>query len=124
MYTPKTTIPDERTYRVRLLGTGASAPTKQLGSGVTITRTAAGVYKLTFAKNPGTFIGFAWGLGATTPGDVKGHTVTRDTMTDATSAGASAYIEVSLWNASDAADDLQATEYADLAITFGNGASS
>ena len=123
MNTPKSTIPDERRYRVRLLGTGASAPTKQLGNGVTVTRTAAGVYKLTFAKNPGTFVGFNANLGAATPSDVKGHTVTRDTPVDATTT-TSAYIEISLWNASDAADDLQATEYMDLELVYGNSASA
>lgn len=109
-------VPDERHIRVRLLGTGTT-PTVELGQRVTVTRTAAGVYKVTFDEGQGTFVGFAWALGAATPGDVKGHTVTRDTYT-APTATASGFIEVSLWSATFAADDLQATEYMDLDFVF------
>lgn len=108
-----------RIHHVRLLGTGSSTPTKEIGHGITVSRTAAGVYKCQWAlgASPGTFLGFTWGLGASTPGDVKGHTVTRSTITAETSS-AGYFISVSLWNASDAADDLQATEYMDLTFHF------
>lgn len=115
-YEGESSVPDERVYRVRLLGTGSSVPTKEIGQGVTLTRTSAGLYKLTFTEGPGTFVGFYWGLGAATPGDVKQHTVTRDTP--ATSATGVVSIEVSLWNSSGTIDDLQATEYMDLAFVF------
>ena len=109
-------IPGERRFQVSLLGTGASTPTKAIGQGVTVSRTATGVYKLTFDENPGTFARFTWGLGATVPGDVKQHTVTRG-LPDST---ASVYsLSVSLWNSAGAADDLQATEYMDLEIVYG-----
>lgn len=107
-------VHQEVTHRVRLLGTG-SAPTVEFGPNITVTRTAAGVYKLTWAEFPGTFINFGWGLGAATPSDVKGHTVTRDTFDTTSGVGS---LEVSLWNSSFAADDLQATEYMDLTIVF------
>lgn len=111
-----TNVPEERTYRCRLLGTGASAPTKEIGDGLSVTRTAAGVYKLTFAGFiPFAFVGFHYGLGAATPADVKGHTVTR--AVPVVSSGV-ASIEVSLWNSTFAADDLQATEYMDLTFVF------
>jgi hypothetical protein len=119
-YESKTTIPKERHHHVRLLGTGASAPTREIGQGITVTRSGVGVYKLTFAENPGTFIRFGWGLGAATPGDVKGQTVTRDTFD--TTAGVYS-IEVALWSSAFAADDLQANEYMDLEFVFSEMAS-
>jgi len=114
-YDHRTSTPNERDYNIRLLGTGAADPTKQVGQGVAVTRTAAGVFKVTFAENPGFFVGFSWGLGADTPGDVKGHTVTRDTY-DATAGVFS--IEVSLWSSSFSADELNALEYMDLVFRF------
>jgi hypothetical protein len=111
-----TNVPEERIYRCRLLGTGTT-PTKEVGDGLTVTRTAAGVYKITFSGfNPFALIGFYWGLGATTPGDVKGHTVTRAGAVAVSSGVVS--LEVSLWSATFAADDLQATEYMDLTFVF------
>lgn len=68
-----------RAELVTMEGTGAAAPTKLYGPGITITRTGEGVYKFTWANNPGHFLGMTWGLGAATPADVSGHTVTHDT---------------------------------------------
>lgn len=99
-----------RRYSVGIEGAGAADPTKEFGDGITVTRTAEGVLKFTFASHPGYFKGFSYGLGADTPGDVKGHTVTRDTF-NAASSSASAYIELSLWDSSFAADDLDENEY-------------
>ncbi len=109
----RTSVHHERTYRIRLLGTGAADPTVELGQRVTVARQATGVYRITWAQGPGTFIGFACGLGAATPGDVKGQTVTRDTY-DTTNL----QLDIALWSSTFAADDLQATEYMDLHIVF------
>ncbi len=111
--------PGVRAHHVRLLGTGASTPTKELGRNITVTRPAAGRYLLTWhnTQNPGTFIGMQATLGAATPGDVKGHTTTRDTFT-AQSGDTGASLEVSLWDSTFAADDLQATEYMDIVVWF------
>ncbi len=109
-------VPEERRYRIRILGTGAADPTKEVGQGVTVTRTAEGVYKLTFAENPGTFVGIeGYVFGAETPGDVKGHTLTRDTF-DTTDNVFS--LSISVWDSSFAADDLDATEYLDVTVVF------
>lgn len=114
----RSTIPDERLYAIRLLGTGAADPTVEIGQGITAPRQAAGVYRVTFAKNPGTFIGIrGHAFGAATPGDVKGQTLTRDTFTAAT-ATASGYLDIAVWSSTFAADDLQTTEYLDLTIAF------
>lgn len=98
---------------VKLLGTGASAPTKQEGYGITVTRTGAGVYKLTWAENPGKYVGFVPGLQAATPGDIAGHTVVADTYDTSTKS-----MEVCFFDGSNAAHDLAANEWIHLDITF------
>jgi hypothetical protein len=113
----KSSVLEERVYRLRLLGTGAADPTVEVGVGMTVTQTGVGVIKVAFNEAPGHFVNFHYGLGAATPSDVKGHTVTRDTYTAPTSS-ADGFIEFSVWNASEAADELQATEYLDLTIAF------
>ena len=105
--------PGECMVRVRLLGTGASAPTKQYGRGLTVTRTSAGLYKLTFAENPGTFVIPSSVLGAETPGNVKSCSVTWDTW-DATTLS----IEVAVWDSGGTARDLAATEYLHATLVF------
>lgn len=111
-------IPDERHYRIRLLGTGAADPTVEIKQGVTVTRTASGVYKFVFNIGPGTFVGMAApAFGAATPADVKGHTATRSTYT-APTATVAGFLTVSVWSSTFAADDLQATEYLDLDFIF------
>lgn len=118
MFPSKSSHPNTRYHHVRLLGTGAADPTKEVGHGITATRTAEGVYKLTWADNPGVFLGIVgYIFGDTTPGDVKGHTLTRDTFSAFTSSSA-AYVEVSVWDSTFAANDLGATEYVDITIAF------
>lgn len=107
----------DRRYLCGLTGTGAADPTKRYGDGITVTRTAAGVFKFTFSSHPGYFRGFSYGLGATTPGDVKGHTVTRGEFTAAT-VSAAAFITLSLWSSTFAADELNALEYLDVQFIF------
>lgn len=107
----------ERKYRCGITGTGAAHPTKRYGDGIAVTRTAAGVFRFTFVSHPGYFRGFKPGLGAATPSDVKGHTVTRGEFVAAT-ATASAYIELSLWSSTFAADELNALEYLDVVFVF------
>lgn len=118
MNATKTNIPSERLYRVRLLGTGAAVPTKQVGPGVTVTRTGAGVLRFSFNENPGTFVGVAGHcFGAATPGDMAGHTLLRDTYVAPTSS-ADGYVELTVADAADAADDLEADEYLDVTFAF------
>lgn len=105
--------PEVRHYIVRMVGTGASAPTKELGNGITITRAGVGRYLLTWKENPGKFLRALPGLQAATPGDLAGHTVIADTY-DATAFA----LEVDLFNASFAAHDLAALEYIHLDVAF------
>ncbi len=114
-YPARDTEQDVRHHLVQLLGTGASAPTKVIGKGITVSYTAAGRYLLTWASNPGEFLGFTWGLQATTQADVKGHTVTAG----AYPATASTFtLEIDLWDSAFAAEDLEALEWLFLDIAF------
>lgn len=115
----QSSIPGESILRVRLLGTGAADPTVVIGQRVTVTLTATGVYKFTFAEGLGTFVGLAGApaLSATTPGDVKGQTVTAGAYT-APTATALGFISLSVWSSAFAADNLQATENLDVGFIF------
>lgn len=105
--------PEIECHHVRLLGTGAAAPTKQIGRGITVTRTSAGLYKLTWAETPGTFVGISGAFGAATPDDMQGHTFARDTY-DATAFSLEVLVQDSAFNV----DDLEANEYLDLQVYF------
>jgi hypothetical protein len=110
-YPDRSSEPELRTVEVRLLGTGASAPTKVYGKGITVARTGAGVYTLTFSASPGTYAGCLPGLDATTPGDIKNHSV----ICTATSA---TVITVNFYDAAAAARDLAAAEWINLSLKF------
>lgn len=98
---------------VTMEGTGAAAPTKLHGPGITITRTSEGLIKLTWAENPGNFVGMLWGLGAATPSAVAGHTVTYDDYDSSTKS-----IEVLFSEQDFSIFDLADNEYATLVFLF------
>lgn len=109
----KTSVHEERVYRIRILGTGAADPTVEVGQGVTVAETATGVYEITWAKGPGTFIGWSCSFGAATPADLKGYTAVRDTY-DTTNF----VLAISVFDSSNAAADLAANQYADITVVF------
>lgn len=115
MWTPKVNEPEVRSYKLRAVGGTAtvSTDTNGGGSGITISRTGTGAYRLTWSDNPGVFQGWSCNLGAATPVDLAGHTVIRDTY-DATNF----ILDFVVYNASDAAHDLAALEYADITVDF------
>lgn len=114
----RSNVPEERLVRVGITGTGATDPTRRAGHDVTVTRTAEGVYKFAFAENLGTFVVIAGhAFRADTPTDVAGYTIAGDTYV-APSGSTDGYIEVTVVNASDAADDLEAAEYLDITFAF------
>lgn len=96
---------------IRLLGTGASDCTKEIGAGVTVARTGAGAHTITWADDPGVFLGWSASFGAATPGDMAGHTAIRDTY-------ASKALPFVVYDSSFAADDLEADEYIDIVVWF------
>jgi hypothetical protein len=109
--------PEMVEHDLQLLGTGASAPTiaqPATGwSGVTVTRTSAGVYKLTWSEDQGIFSGFYASLRATTPGDLKTFSIVREGYSSSTRS-----VQFTLYNASGTATDLAALQWIDLMIRF------
>lgn len=74
-YEVRTNVVECRKHIVRVVG-GATAATEVAGSeGVTITRTGAGRFTITWSQphDPGVFIGGTATFQATTPGDVKSY---------------------------------------------------
>jgi len=115
-----TNVPDERIYRVRLLGVNGADPTKEFGPGVTVTRTSEGIYKFSFNDAPGEFVQVGhYIFGDTTPGDVKSKILTRDTYT-APSGSTDGYIECHVFD-SGTLDDIEDTEYLDISFVFAEG---
>ncbi len=112
-YPLRGSLPELQAHVVTMVGTGASAPTKVYGNGVTITRTGAGDYRLTWAENPGTYVATSATLRAATESDNKGHTIVMGSWS--TSAWT---LDLTLWDASDAAEDLEASEWIELVVWF------
>lgn len=107
-----------RIYKCGITGTGAATPTKRYGPGITVTRTAVGVFRYTFASHPGTLLGVKLGApGADTMSAVKGYSVSRGAQVLPT-GGALGYVDVSLWDSSNAAVELAALQYLDLDFEF------
>jgi hypothetical protein len=101
------------TYLVRLLGTGAAAPTKEMGQGITVTRLGVGNYRLTFADSPGTWVNMSPGLEAATPLNMAGCSVVATTW-DATNKR----LDITLYSSTFAVRELAATEKIHLTLNF------
>lgn len=99
-------------HLVRFVG-GAAAVTKVEGVGVAVSYVSTGIVRLTWADNPGRFMGFTYGLQATTPADVKGHTVTAAVFNTSTFV-----LDLHITNASEALHDLAALEWCNARIAF------
>lgn len=116
-----TTEPEAYDLPVRMLGTGAAAPTNEVGRGVAITRIALGQYRLTFQDPPGRYIGpKGYAFQGTVPANLKGCTITLGDFVAATSA-AKASIDVFVWSSAFAARELAATERLHLPLQFAYG---
>jgi hypothetical protein len=114
---PKSSIPEDRTIKFRLLGTGnGTVPTIDKGKGITASWTATGRILLTFVDNPGGFVTLHGSFGdTTTQSNVKGWTMTHGAYP---ATANTCTIEVDFWNSSFAAADLATTSYAHLTFTF------
>lgn len=106
-------LPELQEHVVTMVGTGASAPTKVYGPGVTITRTGAGDYRLTWSESPGAYVSASFALRATTESDIKNHSVIIGTWD---SSGLT--LDLTFWDASAAAHDLAASEWIELLVRF------
>lgn len=98
-----------------VIGLGAATAISKVSGGdqVTVTRTGTGAYTVTFAENPGNFMGASITLQATTPGNLAGHTVIPGAW-DATLFALSFIV----YNAADAAHDLAALEWFNASLKF------
>lgn len=106
--------PELRHHIIRMLGTGASAPTRVLGDGITITRDGVGVYTLTWATNPGTWVGPSGeSFQATTSADVKGLTVSWGVFNTTTFA-----VQIKVWDNTNVARELAALEWLTTDVMF------
>jgi hypothetical protein len=96
---------------VTMEGTGAAAPTKLYGPGITITRTSEGLYKFTWSDSPGIFVGLVQGMGASTPSATAGFSVAHDDRSGNT-------IEVLFSEADNSVVDLADNQYLTLMFLF------
>lgn len=96
-----------------LTGADGANPTKNHGAGMTVTRSAEGVYLVTFKENNGNFLGLAYGFGATTAADVKGYT-----MTYGLYSTTALTITLNVWDSTFAAQDIIAAQYLSVAFKF------
>lgn len=114
-YPARDSEPETRHCLVRMVGTaGPAAPTKLLGSDVTITRDGVGVYMLTWASSPGTWVGPAGeSFQATTSADVKGCSVSWGVFNTTTRA-----VQFKVWDLAGNARELAALEWLTVDIIF------
>lgn len=117
MFEERGTLASLRKHRMVWTGTGnGTVPTLTYGHGVTLSWTATGRILITWAENPGTFVGIgSANFRDATQSNVKGWTAN----CGAYPATASTFtLEVDIWNASQAAADLAATSVFDLMLEF------
>lgn len=109
----KSSVPGMRQVHIRLLGTGAADPTKQVGQGVAVTRTGVGAHRIQLAENIGQFVGWSWAFAADTPANVDGWTAVR-TQYDATNKR----LDYVIYNDTPAPAELAAATYIDIIVYF------
>lgn len=118
MFPSKETLAELRHHRMMWTGTGnGTVPTLTIGHGVTLTWIATGRIRITWAENPGTFVGISSGFFGdnSAQSNVKNWEVSRG----AYPATASTFtIEIDLWNGSGTAVDLATTSFLDLDLVF------
>lgn len=101
-------------YWIRLQGAGASAPTlaePSASAGITVARSSAGIYTLTWADDPGNYVGFTYGFEDTTPANLDDHSCIVDNYT-------SKVLTITVYDGAPAVDDLESTEYLSLCVAF------
>jgi hypothetical protein len=112
-WTDRSNLSRLRHHYLRILGVNDNDPTLQVGPGMTCTQDAEGVYTVTWAEDPGTFVGWSPAFGADTPTALLGYTAVRDTYD--TSAFS---LSFTIGSAANAAADLIAAQYLDVCFTF------
>ena len=111
---PLASEPQLRQIIFRAQGNTTSTPVKVFGSGITVTRTGVGVWRLTFGDFNGKPIGIAGiSFEDATMSVPKGFTVTSQAWASATNS-----IDISIWNSTFAAADLAVTTFLNLIVMF------
>lgn len=114
----KETLASVRHHRLQLQGGGAGVvPTVVIGHGVTLSLTATGRVKVTWAENPGTFVGIgsAFFRDNASQGTVKNWEVSGGVYP--LTAGTFTF-EFDIWNSAGAAADLATTSFLDIDFVF------
>ena len=99
--------PDVVSHVIHITGAGTSVPTMQepsASAGIAIARTSAGFLTFTWTDEPGNFLGCTFGFGGTTSANMAGHTAVFTSY-------ASKVLTVKIYDAADAIDDLELTEF-------------
>lgn len=103
-----------RHHIVRMVGTGAAAPTWIRGKGLAITRDGVGIYTLTWRDNPGEWIGPAGeSFNATVSANVKGCSVSWGVYSAATKS-----VQFKVWDVTGTARELAALEWLTVDVMF------
>lgn len=111
------TEPEGYEFPVFLLGAGAAAPTLVGRDNVSLARTAAGKYTITFNDDPGNFLGGTFGFQDTVLGASAGYDVVFGPFTPPAN-GSLATLTFQTSNAAQAATDLAATQNLKLHLEF------
>ena len=109
MFPSVNTLAAVREHKIRILGTGnGTVPTVTFGQGITLSWTATGRVLITWANNPGTFLGLAGaGYQDATQSNVAGCTATVGTYPNTANTFT---LEIDFWGKDTAAAfDLAAT---------------
>lgn len=116
-YNPeRSTEPEHVNHVLRFVG-GSTAVTKVYGNGMTVAYTTTGQVTITWAENPGNFVGAQFTFLATTASGVKGWTATCPAGPTKQTNGTYTLI-VSLWNSTFAAADLAALQWLSAVFFF------
>lgn len=107
----RASIPGLQLHVVRFVG-GASAVTKVIGEGITVTYVGSGVVNIVWASAPGTFVAGFGTVQAETPNNVDTYTVTLDTYDSSTKT-----LPITLSEAG-TPTDLAASEWCNLVLMF------
>lgn len=104
-----------RVHPIRMVGTGASAPTKVYGRNVTIAYSSAGIYTVTWSSSqpPGTFVNAVASLAATTASGLKNFSLILSDY-DTTNLR----LTLTLYNAAGTLTDLTSAQWISLNVTF------
>lgn len=109
----KETVQELRTYHIRLVGANGANPTVQEGSGVTVTRTSEGLYKITWAENPFQFIGCGHSFGSLIMTDMADYTFVRGLYSSTLFT-----LAFSIIKQNGSVEDLIVDQYLDIQVHF------